>query len=886
MLCLSVIKNLSRILTSIANNTSMPVNNSTLTPETSRHNYLSTVLLIIAIACFYFLFGLLGLELAIPPSQAGALWPPAGIALASMLLYGPRIWPGIFIGNFCISAWAFGFDAQSAQVYIATGGGGTLFAYTGTLLIKKYSGYPNELINDKEIILFLLLGGPVSCLIPATIGITAMTLSGIISLSEIPLNWFSWWVGDTIGVLIFTPIMLTIFTPNSTLWKRRRISLALPLIISFSFVMFFFFHILNLEEKRNHQFFQDNSFKISNELKSHFKNHIRFIHSIHSFFISSEGVKEHEFKLFTKPLLHDSEENITVKFFEYKPELAETQTIPLALKFNVYKHESNLATLSFPLELIQFIKKNKPATDASSVYISHEKDIFTLFTPVYKTQENNLEPLKGIIVISCSLNKIINHIVKGSAINKLGLNIQNTQNNTVLYANEYINPHYLTVEKFIDIANQNWKLSFYLDTDRLYAQTHWSLWWVIISGLLFTSLLGSVLLLLTGRYLRTEQIVKNRTAELLAAKNSAESANLAKSQFLSNISHELRTPLNGILGFSQLLQKKTDLSIEDKKQINIISHCGNHLLTLIEDILDIAKIESNKINLNPQAFDFNNFIEDICSIFKLKANEKGLTFLVSNPPFSRQIEGDKKRLHQVISNLLANAIKFTDTGSITLNITHENEILTLAIIDTGCGISKTDQKLIFSPFTQINNNNFSEEGIGLGLAICHELIQLMGGSISVDSTLNQGSRFNISIPLPYAIKNGTPLANMQQFIEPYPEKTHILIAEDNEINTTLLCILLKGLNCTFDTAANGEEALNLLREKSYQLALVDLNMPVLNGFELIQAMRKEMISIPIIAISAYAEKNKIEQAFNLGFNDYLTKPVDEKLLDAIIKKHV
>ncbi|MCK5190604.1 MAG: MASE1 domain-containing protein, partial [Methylococcales bacterium] len=216
-------------------------------PDKSKHYYLTTGLLIIAIACVYFLFGLLGLQLAVPPSQAGAVWPPAGIALASMLLYGSRIWPGIFIGNFCISAWAFGFDAQSVQVYIATGTGATLFAYVGTILIKRYSDYPKELIDDKKIILFLLLGGPVSCLIPATIGITTMTLSGIISPSEIPVNWFSWWVGDTIGVLIFTPIMLTIFAPDSSLWKRRRLTLSLPLILSFTFVLFFFFHILKLE---------------------------------------------------------------------------------------------------------------------------------------------------------------------------------------------------------------------------------------------------------------------------------------------------------------------------------------------------------------------------------------------------------------------------------------------------------------------------------------------------------------------------------------------------------------------------------------------------------------------------------------------------------------
>lgn len=851
-------------------------------PGKSKHHYLTTGLLIIAIACFYFLFGLLGLELAVPPSQAGSVWPPAGIALASMLLYGPRIWPGIFIGNFCISAWAFGFDAQSVQVYIATGTGGTLFAYIGSILIKKYSAYPNELIKDKEIILFLLLGGPVSCLIPASIGITAMSLSGIISISEIPVNWFSWWVGDTIGVLIFTPVLLTFFAPESSLWRRRRLSLSLPLILCFTFVISFFFYILNLEAQRNHQLFRDNSQVVTHELESHINNKVRFIRSIHNFYISSENVEGHEFKLFTQSFLNNYDENLTFKFLEYNPEFAKTKSVPLSIKYNVYRGVANLTIPRLPLEVVDLINNSKSAAKSDSVFSSYEYDILNLFVPVYENN-NYLENLKGIILISCSLSNLIHNILENSTTNRLGLSIHNATNDSILYTNKYIDSQYSQLEYLIRVANQDWKLSFYMDTNHLYSETHWSMWWVIISGLLFTSLLGAGLLLITGRYLRTELIVKNRTKELLTAKNNAESANHAKSQFLSNISHELRTPLNGILGFSQLLQKKPHLSTEDKKQINIISHCGNHLLMMINELLYFSKIESNKITIHPKTFDFNEFIEEIISIFKLKIDEKDLTLLVNRQPISRLVKADKKSLNQIISNLLSNAIKFTSTGSITLSLVHENEILDISISDTGCGISKADQDIIFTPFTQIENNNFSEEGIGLGLAICHELTQLMGGSITVDSNVDQGSTFNISIPLPYSDEGVSLLSNTSYGLDPHAHKMHILIADDNEINIMLLSFILKNLKCTFDTASNGAEALHLLCTKPYQLALIDLNMPVLNGFELVQSARKKDITIPIVAISAYADKNKIEQAFELGFNNYLTKPIDEEQLNTLIK---
>ncbi|MGR9044000.1 MAG: response regulator [Gammaproteobacteria bacterium] len=833
----------------------------------------------------YFLFGLLGLELAVPPSNAGAVWPPAGIALASILLWGRSIAPGIFVGNFCISAWAFGFDNQPLLIYLATGFGATTNALMGAYLIKRWVGFPTELLEDRQIVLFLFLGGPLSCLIPATVGISAMTAGGIITPSEIPVNWFSWWVGDSIGVLVFTPLLLTLFANPAAIWRQRVIPVGIPLILSFILVAVFFYYIQKVEYQRHEQEFDNQSLVLSQALKHRIQDQAQSLYGIRNLLIGIPDLDEKDFRLFSQPVLKEFDELEAIQWLVYKP----GQFNKTSLKTVYSEQKTNVATYSDPLPapLIDRMIQANESKLLAKAYIETVDDHLIFLMPVYQNTALNKTSLKGIVSGMISIPLLIHQVFKTLDSDGIYLAISGTDNMSgyrIIYSNTSNNLKGDYRQYGLQVADQIWQLYFYRDSALAHSQTHWSMWWFLISGLLFTCLLGLGSLLLTGRYFKTERIVDERTADLLQAKTSAETANKTKDQFLAKISHELRTPLNGILGFTQLLQKNSLISGLEKQQIDIISHCSEDLLTLINDILDISAIENNKIKITPEKFDLSGLLDDICQLFSLKAKEKQLDFVTSIGKHPRYLEGDKKRIRQILSNLLNNAIKYTDQGIVGLTVNYHDGLLEFIVTDTGCGIADAHLNLIFSPFIQVTEHGTITEGIGIGLAICQELTKLMKGDIKVHSEPAIGSEFIVTLPVSCTDFENTSLIDEQNSQRTGGKaKINALIADDNEINLLLLSNLLDAQCCRIDSAMNGQEALSLIDRNHYDLAFIDLKMPVMGGIELVKKLRNKRNGLKMIAISAYADRQMIQEALNAGFNDYLTKPIDSDQLIRLIQ---
>lgn len=395
--------------------------------------------------------------------------------------------------------------------------------------------------------------------------------------------------------------------------------------------------------------------------------------------------------------------------------------------------------------------------------------------------------------------------------------------------------------------------------------------------------------------------IRQRTEALEEAMQRAMAASQAKSEFLANMSHELRTPMNGILGMIDIVLDSR-MEKDQREHLETAQHCAHSLLTLLNDILDLSKIEAGRMVLEKIPYDLRRLLEDSLKSYASRASQKGISLRSAfTPALPERVVGDPLRLRQILNNLLSNAVKFTEKGSVELQVDAERSpcgrrvTVRLDICDTGSGIPADKIQVIFDKFTQADGSITRRYGgTGLGLAITRKLVEMHGGSIAVLSDVGKGSRFSVELPfdLPAAAESASwavrPPAREERPAVQSATGNSILVVEDNHVNQRVVSAVLRKNGFQVTVANNGQEALDLLAARTFELVLMDVQMPILDGIETTRRIRADQRwhQLPIVAMTAHAMNGDRERCLQAGMNGYVAKPVQPAHLISVINQHI
>ncbi|WP_417466000.1 ATP-binding protein [Kordiimonas sp.] len=905
--------------------TSQPLT-AALKPKPPRYFLLQVVL----VALLYFATGKLGLFLATDNDYSTLIWPPSGIALGAILLLGYRIWPAIALGAFATNV-SFSIESMTLIDILTTQPqnyvialGNTAQPLLAAYLLRRFKSYPNPLTQIGKIVQFYLIAGPLACLVAASVGAASLYGFGVIPAADIFNTWGTWWIGDTNGVILITPLIIAWGLPRDNAWVLRRVAVTAGLLLVLLMLTIFVYHSRkwNDDELQKRVAFETDT--IARALQDEVANAVTTVYGLSGVMALAPGIRFDEFQSYARILLDRAP---GLSGLSWNPHITDTDRawhearlsrdyggdrtitergsdggLKTAAQAEEYVYVHFLEPLAGSENAVGF---NIWSNEARRASINKAREINSaVITPRISLVQGTygaliLLPVKNGEVVTGYATGVIRiaHIVEKAmvAASARGLYINLDDPEAEVSRKELYDGFPLqapswdkTREKLthradIKAADRTWQLSVTPTDSYVFAYRSKTSWLVMLAVWTSAATLGVLFLVLTGRHFETERLVAERTEELILA-------NRAKTDFLANMSHEIRTPMNGVLGMLNLLDDG-NLSTEQKDLVVVARKSAKSLLVVINDILDFSKLQKGEVRFNAEPIELEPVVADTVQLLRPTADEKGLQLNFHS--YSKQnlpVEFDQARLQQILFNIIGNAIKFTDAGKVDVDITvtaqrFNKAAAIIEVRDTGIGIDPKDQKRIFDRFVQVDGSSSRRyQGSGLGLAISRQLVEHLGGTLSLESTLGEGTLVTIHLPNLVRCERDrrSPKAEAPKATPPQTA-LKVLVAEDNMVNQMIVQKLLTRHGHSAIMASNGAEAVTTLEHMVAEgaplpdLVLMDIQMPEVDGVEATKRIRASdgpIANIPIIALTANALPEQHASYLAAGMNNCVNKPIE------------
>jgi signal transduction histidine kinase/ActR/RegA family two-component response regulator len=849
--------------------------------------------------------------------------PSSGVALAGALIWGARAWPGLALG-IGILAWLVPGSPSTVASHTLTAlslaAGGAIAALVGTVLAQRGGGPHRDPHEFRALMRRLVVAIPITALTCASLGMGVFFAADTPPQDALCRTWLTWLAADTTGLLILTPLALALLGAR-TGWTVR-----VALLTGLAASLGAWTSLSRLEAAAADRLLEATSDQRSLSIQRNFAVVSDALDALVGFYDGSERVEADAFARFTERLLQHA---WAVQAFGFAPLMVVDgeRRFPVAL---ISPREGNEPLLGFELtgspEVGAAVDAASLAQDiaASQAFVlPHEADgqlAHLMLLPIYEGGSDPFRAvgeLRGFAVAFVKIGSLVDQVL-GDWL-PVGLDIVVTDGpapgGRVVHAAgdgaRRLGPG--DVERILELpthsalwtalrfADRSLPTVFAVTPDFLAMTRSWTPVAALIAGSVITALLSIWLHGLGERTREIEELVTARTRELAAANTSLEAANRAKTEFLANVSHEVRTPMTAILGFADTLADREVDAGERAEIVDTIRRNGRHLLAILNDVLDLSKIEAGRMRVERIPSSLRQIVEETASLLRPRAAEKGLALrLAWEFPLPATIRTDPVRVRQILNNLLGNAIKFTDFGSVEVCVAVPDGRVVLDVIDTGIGMSRAEIAGLFQPFMQADSSTTRRYGgTGLGLAISRRMAQLLGGDIEViGSTSGHGSRFRVTLdpgPLDGVEWSTSFDEPSEAAASPQPVVSglsgRILVAEDTADTRKLLHRLLDRAGLRVETATNGIEArdmaLSSLRQgEAYDVVLMDMQMPEMDGYESTACLRAEGYGGIIVALTAHAMSGEREKCIAAGCDDYATKPIDRATLLALVAYHL